>query len=293
MPEMGRPISETQNKLMKVGIKKSPSAIDMDILEKAGGRRVDTMKPAKDPKNMDQNDFLKLLSHQMQNQDPLNPQDSSKYTTDLATFAQLEQLTNMNKKMDLNKSQAMMEQKLAAASFIGKNVVTAGNTVVTEKEGQKAQILFNLERPASQVKVQLMDAKGNLTAEIPMTNVSAGAQQVEWDGKATDGYAAPHGSYQVLVKAWDENSKSVNVATQVTGTVDSVFFESGEPVLVVGGKKVNLRDVDSFHRGDIAGQNYTQQMGAELKQKSEIVNPEIEKIKEYQKALERQGMQGL
>ena len=199
MPEIGRPPSMTQQKLMQVEMRQDANKkIDMDIIDRAGGSRADVLKPAKDPKNMDQSDFLKMLSHQMQNQDPMNPQDGSKYTTDLATFAQLEQLTNMNKKMDLQKDQALMEQKMIAASFVGKRIATSGNSILTEKDGQRSTVLFNLERPAAKVKVQLLDAKGNISAEIPMENVTAGSQQAIWDGKATDGYPAPKGQYQVV-----------------------------------------------------------------------------------------------
>ncbi len=287
MPEIGRPPSLTQQKLMQVEMRQDNSRkIDQDILDKAGATRVDVLKPAKDPKNMDQSDFLKMLSHQMQNQDPMNPQDGSKYTTDLATFAQLEQLTNMNKKMDLQKDQALMEQKMIAASFVGKKIATSGNSIVTEKDGQRSTVLFNLEKPAQRVRVQLLDSKGNISAEIPMENVAAGSQQAIWDGKATDGYPAPKGQYQVAVRAWDENQKNINVSTQVTGTVDSVAFEEGEVILRVGGKKVFLRDVSSFHRDDIA----LNDRQAVSENKKVFLNPDIEKMKKYQSMLEQQGV---
>ena len=39
--------------------------------------------------------FLQLLVTQLQNQDPLNPQDNSSYIAELAQFSSLEQMTNM------------------------------------------------------------------------------------------------------------------------------------------------------------------------------------------------------
>jgi flagellar basal-body rod modification protein FlgD len=289
MPEIGIPQSAALQQYMQVEMKKNPSdsKIDQEILEKAGGRKTESLKPGKDPKSMDQTDFLKMLSHQMQNQDPMNPQDSSKYTTDLATFAQLEQLTNMNKKMDAQKNQALMEQKMIASSFVGKSVATTGNSIVTNKDGQRTQVLFNLDAPAKNVKVQLLDAKGNITAEIPMENVASGAQQVTWNGKATDGYDAPKGQYQVSVRAWDENQKSVNVSTKVTGVVDTVSFEDGEVIMMVNGKKVFLRDVDSFHRSELALPEMT---NAKSENKKVFVNPDLEKVKHYQDLLVKQGV---
>lgn len=288
MPEIGRPASADQQQYLKVEMRKdSKPQVDREILDKVGARRADALKPAKDPKNMDQTDFLKMLSHQMQNQDPMNPQDSSKYTTDLATFAQLEQLTNMNKKLDAQKNQALMEQKMIASSFVGKSVATAGNSIVTSKDGERSQVLFNLDSPAKNVKVQLLDAKGNITAEIPMEDVPAGSQQVTWNGKATDGYDAPKGQYQVVVKAWDQNQKSINVSTSVTGAVDSVSFEDDEVILMVNGKKVFLRDVTSFHRNDTG---IAENSNTKNENKKVFVNPDLEKVKHYQELLAKQGV---
>lgn len=41
-------------------------------------------------------DFLTLLTTQLQYQDPLNPQDSSEFVAQLAQFSSLEQLININ-----------------------------------------------------------------------------------------------------------------------------------------------------------------------------------------------------
>lgn len=44
----------------------------------------------------DQSTFLTLLVTQLQNQDPLNPADSTQFVTQLAQFSQLEDLQNIN-----------------------------------------------------------------------------------------------------------------------------------------------------------------------------------------------------
>ena len=56
MPEIGRPASMQQNQLMQVEMRKDAKKIDQELIEQAGGRRADVLKPAKDPKNMDQSD---------------------------------------------------------------------------------------------------------------------------------------------------------------------------------------------------------------------------------------------
>ena len=44
--------------------------------------------------------FLKLLTTQMKNQDPLNPIDSTDYATQLATFSGVEQQTRTNQLLE-------------------------------------------------------------------------------------------------------------------------------------------------------------------------------------------------
>ena len=66
-------------------------------------------------------------------------------------------------------------------------------------------------------------------------------------GVQLDGAYSGKGEFTSAVFAWDNNAQPIEVKTKNTGVVESVFFENGETVLMVEGKKVFLRDVDSFH----------------------------------------------
>lgn len=82
------------------------------------------------------NDFLKLLSAQLANQDPLNPMDNSDLTAQMASLAELEQMENLNR----NFSSLLHNFNLAeGAAFIGKEITyfpedqsTAVSGVVSE-----------------------------------------------------------------------------------------------------------------------------------------------------------------
>jgi len=52
---------------------------------------------------MGKDDFLNLLITQLQNQDPLNPTDSTEFTAQLAQFSSLEQLGNVNENNGIKK----------------------------------------------------------------------------------------------------------------------------------------------------------------------------------------------
>ncbi|MFX4261950.1 flagellar hook capping FlgD N-terminal domain-containing protein [Pelotomaculum propionicicum] len=70
-------------------------------------------------KSLDKEAFLRLLVEQLKNQDPMNPQDTSQFIAQLATFSSLEQLTNLNEGVQqLRHCQDMMQ----ASTLIGKQV---------------------------------------------------------------------------------------------------------------------------------------------------------------------------
>ena len=259
MPEMGRPVTAQQNQYNQVTM--GPKAQSGNSLSEAQKREAIVNKATGyKPKNelfkegphnqLGKDEFMKLLTFQLQNQDPMNPMDQSKFTGELAQFSQLEQLSNLNKKFeDAGKNQGIQD-KFYAASFVGKKVVTTGSTMNLKESGDPAEVLFKLDGQASKVMIRILDSKNNVAGEIWKEGLSAGAHQAEWDGVALDGTPAVKGKYTAQVKAWDDMGQEVGTRTEATGVVQSVTFDQGEPVLTVDGQKVFLRDVSSFHTAD-------------------------------------------
>lgn len=75
---------------------------------------------------VDYNSFLKLLVTQAQNQDPTNPQDSTQYLSQLASFSAVEQQTQTNAKLDALLSSSHLAQ---ADSVIGRTLTSADGSV--------------------------------------------------------------------------------------------------------------------------------------------------------------------
>lgn len=204
-------------------------------------------KDVNDHNKMGKDEFLKLLSVQLRNQDPMNPMEQGKMAAELAQFSQLEQLSNLNTSFEKFGNNKAVEDKFYGASFLGKEVVTTGSSLKYGGEGSQAEILFQLPKPASKVLIRIFDSKNSMVGEIWKENIGRGNQNLSWDGKRLDGAYEVEGEYRTQVMAWDETSEPIEVQTKTTGLVESVFFEDGETVLMVKGKKVFLRDVDSFH----------------------------------------------
>ncbi|MBF0565402.1 MAG: flagellar hook assembly protein FlgD [Nitrospirae bacterium] len=86
----------------------------------------------------DTSEFLKLFTTQLQYQDPLNPMDSSTFTSQLAQFSSLEQLTNINTNLKSMSAYENSLNNLSAVGMIGKTVTTTDN-----KTSQVTGINFN------------------------------------------------------------------------------------------------------------------------------------------------------
>lgn len=259
MPEIGRPVTaqELQYRQVEMGPKKlsgngkSERELQEEIINKATGYKPKNELYKSGPHNqMGKDEFMKLLTFQLQNQDPMNPMDQSKMTGELAQFSQLEQLTALNSKFEKTQQNQGIQDKFYAASFIGKKVVTSGSSLHLKNDGDSGDILFKLDGQAHKVMVRVIDEKNNVVGEMWREGLSAGSHQMTWDGVALDGAPAVKGSYRVQVKAWDETGKDIGTRTEATGMVQSVTFEEGEPVLTVDGQKVFLRDVTSFHTAE-------------------------------------------
>ena len=260
MPEIGRPRTASEARFQNVQMAPRGGSQELDpnkIAQAEKERLINNVtgfkqnnplyKDAKDHNKMGKDEFLKLLSVQLKNQDPLNPMEQGKMAAELAQFSQLEQLSNLNTSFEKFGNNKNIEDKFYGASFLGKEVVTSGSSLKYGGQGSQADVLFSLPKPASKVLVRVFDDKNSMVGEIWKENIGRGNQTITWDGKRLDGAFEKEGEYRTQVMAWDQTSEPIEVKTKNTGVVESVFFEDGETVLMVKGKKVFLRDVDSFH----------------------------------------------
>ena len=248
MPSIGNPNVEI-NPFGKVGIRKNtPSKKNLGerLNELAGREKESRFVDRKKHNKLGQDGFLKLLSHQLTNQDPMEPMDQKRFAADLAQFSQLEQLTNINTKMNKTSENLPMQNKFYGASFVGKHILTDGATV-NYKEGNQPSLAFHLDKPASKAFVRIYDQSNNTIRRLEIKNIPKGNQAVTWDGLGEDGQTATEGIYRFDVLAFDDKYERFKGKSQVEGIVTGVSFDNGETTLIVGdGKKVSLRDVRQF-----------------------------------------------
>jgi flagellar basal-body rod modification protein FlgD len=180
--------------------------------------------------------FLQLLTTQLRNQNPLDPLDTNQFTQQLVQFTGVEQQLKTNEFLEAMMTSTQTANNSQAVSYVGK-IVTASGTKAEMVKGA-ATWHFAVDTKAD-IIATVRDAKGNVvfTKTGP---VNKGESVFTWDGIGNDGKQRPDGSYTVSIEARDANGKLVDVATEMTGEVTGVDFSGTEPVLIVGGARVNL-----------------------------------------------------
>jgi flagellar basal-body rod modification protein FlgD len=186
--------------------------------------------------------FLKLLTTQLSNQDPLSPLDATQFTTQLAQFSNVEQAVNTNKKLDTLISLQGAGQFDTGVSFLGKMVEAPGDT--SSLSNGQAEWGYFLPSAAKSTQLQIYNSDGTLVRTIP-GETAIGPHQLKWDGKDTDGNALPDGNYQVKVVAKDADGKDIAATTNSISPVTGVLTQNGVVFLQTAGGVIQLGDVVS------------------------------------------------
>lgn len=165
--------------------------------------------------------FLKMLTTQLQNQDPTEPMDVTQMTQQIAQYTGVEQQVKTNTALEKLIASNNRSQLSTAVSYIGKEVETAGatGTLAYAQDGtQTGAVSWTYELPdgVKSATITVLDATG---AEVFSGDgtVQKGTNKVSWNGlDKTTGKALPAGNYSIKVTAKDAGGNVIN-NIQTTG----------------------------------------------------------------------------
>lgn len=188
-------------------------------------------------------DFLQLIVTQLQNQNPLDPTDTTEFMNQLVSYASYTTQQEMN--TSINSLVTSMNSMLASngIGYIGQNVEAKGDTT-TLQDGQ-ATWGYSLSSDASSVTVTVKDEDGN-TVYTADGETDSGSHTFTWDGTTNSGGTAEDGNYTISVSATNASGSSVLDYTTVIGKVTGVDSTSGTTKLLVGDTTVDLTSVISI-----------------------------------------------
>lgn len=176
---------------------------------------------------LNENNFLQLLTAQLQHQDPLNPLSPSDFAAELAQFSTATGVQSLNATMTAAGG-------IQAAGLVGHNVAVAGNALVLGSGGT-ATGAFALSGAAKDVKVTVADASNNIVAVLDLGAMTAGNQNFTWNGQSLGGAALPAGTYTYSVSPVSAGAAAVSATSYSVVPVTAVVLNGASgPTLDLG-----------------------------------------------------------
>lgn len=169
------------------------------------------------------NDFLTLMTAQLQNQDPLNPTDSNQFLSQLSELSTVEGISQLNTTMSTLSNSMLSSQALASASLVGQSVLTSASSA-NYTSGSTLSGAVQVPSGATGVVVSITNSAGVLVDQFAVSAAS-GLQNFSWNGTEANGTAAPSGVYSVSATA-EVGGAGQAAGTLLNGTVSSVTLDS-------------------------------------------------------------------
>lgn len=169
---------------------------------------------------MTQNDFLKLMTAQLQAQDPTNPVDNSQFVSQMAQFSQLSATqglqTTLNSLSSSLSSAVQTSQVLSSTNLVDRSVLVPSATLSYAGDAVGGAVNVTTAGPAV---VNVLDVGGNVLRQISLGSQPVGVAQFSWDGTDADGNAVPTGSYSMVA-----GNGSSQFDTYAAGKVTAVGY---------------------------------------------------------------------
>lgn len=211
------------------------------------GSTTPQVQTASQADQLSSSDFIKLLTAQLQNQDPTSPVDATQQLTQLAQFSQVSGISEINTTLKSIQDQLSAKNGTTTTSdalaYVGHNVLVPGDTAYPRTSGGLAGAI-ELGGDASNVSLAIETPDGQVLKTQSLGAQAKGTVNFDWDGLTASGADAGSGPFKVVVTA-NSDGKAVSAQPLIWAPVSSVSLPTtGGPVLSLPGVgQVNASDV--------------------------------------------------
>lgn len=185
--------------------------------------------------------FLKMMTAQVQNQDPLNPMDSSEYASQLATFSSVEQqvLTNdlLRNLGDMLGGNALQQY----GSWVGMDALAR---VPAEFTGDPIVIRPDYEPNADSAIVAVRNSAGEVVQRL---SIPVGQEEVLWAGYDDQQNALPDDVYRFEIESYENGELTGTTLASVYTRVEEIRNQGTSVVVrLAGGIEVESTQVNGL-----------------------------------------------
>ncbi|MGK7654807.1 flagellar hook capping FlgD N-terminal domain-containing protein [Roseovarius sp. B08] len=171
--------------------------------------------------------FIRMLTVQMENQDPLNPIESTEFATQLATFSGVEQQVKTNDLLSALGAQMSLLGVSQMSGWIGME----GRAIAPVMfDGAPVPLTISGDGLADRHELIVRDSSGN---EVQRLAVSGDREEIAWLGSDPDGTLLPSGTYDISVESYSGDEIVASTPAQVHGRIIEARTEAGQTLLVM------------------------------------------------------------
>ncbi len=174
--------------------------------------------------SLGQADFLRLMTEQLQHQDPLKPMENSEFLGQLAQFSTVQGITDLNTTVNSFSSSLSSDQVLRGAQLVGHEVLVPSAKMALDDTGSVSGVVA--APSAGTVNFDITDANGTKIKTISVQASAAGEVNFSWDGTDANGNRMAAGTYGVTATHTDTSGTDSTISTYIQAPVESVTVGS-------------------------------------------------------------------
>jgi flagellar basal-body rod modification protein FlgD len=167
--------------------------------------------------------FLKMLTVQLQNQDPMNPMDNAAMTSQLAQLNQVDGINKLNTSVNSLVAQMQSANFMNLSSSVGKTALASGSQVYFS--GHAVGMAAKLDAPAASLKAVIRDSNSQIVNQFDFGATPAGTTDFIWDGGDDAGKQVMAGMYTLELTATDDQGRTTSPTSYVGAMVTSIGQE--------------------------------------------------------------------
>lgn len=189
--------------------------------------------------DLGKDEFLQLLVTQLRHQDPLNPMQAEDFAAQLAQFSSLEQLVNVNTRLDSQITHmfalAQGMNTSAALGVLGEEVIASvDEAVISGVADEVAMVVVNGEGGTGVLR--FYDSLGNEVGSRELGFLDHGRHDFDLGGAES----LPARAYSYSFEVRDAAGEVVPAETLIATRVDGIRYGAAGPILVAGSREIPL-----------------------------------------------------
>lgn len=170
--------------------------------------------------------FLRMLTVQMQNQNPLNPMESQEFAVQLATFSGVEQQVRGNQLLEALSTRMGMSE---LAGWVGMEALSDAPVRLT---GTPVELVAPQVPGADRARLIVHNAFGT---EVARQEIDPAARHLVFDGIGADGFALPPGEHTFHIESLHMGEVIASNPALSYARVQEARFDSGAIMLMLAG----------------------------------------------------------